>query len=478
MDNQARQLTRKLQNGLQEMAQAHQQVVRVVDQLFHILEEKKLRFNIDAATIANKLHITREGLETQTAVVQDLLAQAFELARTSVLISASLDLEQVLEEVMDTVVALTKAERAYLMLRDEVTNEMSIVAARNWERTSMDDDDIVFSLSVVNTVLENGEPLISANAMQDDRFQTASSIFSHMLRSILCIPVVLRGEIIGVLYADNPLEKGLFRNESLPILSAFAQQTAIAIENARLYRELERANEHLIEANRLKSEFLGVISHEMKTPFSSIGMSVQIFEQASRDKLDKQQQEVWADLTKGIDRAQQVVNSLVNYAGLLSKQGQLDLQMVNITELIDAVVRDAERLVAARQLTLQVEVPRDVILPKGDYERLSEAVWHLLQNAMQYNKPNGNIIIRADRHADHVRIEVEDTGRGIPPDQQERIWQDFEQMSDSLRRGVEGLGLGLPLVRYVTLAHGGTVELESEPGVGSRFTMLLPLSPS
>jgi signal transduction histidine kinase len=115
-------------------------------------------------------------------------------------------------------------------------------------------------------------------------------------------------------------------------------------------------------------------------------------------------------------------------------------------------------------------------LPSGDRERIGEAVWHLLHNAIKFSNAEGQIVIRARTEGEYLAIEVKDTGVGIPLDKQAQVWESFAQLSDSVKRGVEGLGLGLSLVRYVALAHGGNVVLHSEPGVGSVIGFWLPIS--
>lgn len=174
------------------------------------------------------------------------VAQLQGLAHTSALIASSLEPERVLEEVMDTAITLTRAERAYLMLVGE-DGGLELRAARNWDRESLDAHDIAFSRSVVDTVLAGGEPVLTINAQGDDRFQGLESVLAHDLRSILCIPLALRGRVIGVLYADNHLEQGVFDGDSVELVTTFANHAAVAIENARSF---QRVKADLDEAKR------------------------------------------------------------------------------------------------------------------------------------------------------------------------------------------------------------------------------------
>jgi GAF domain-containing protein len=186
-------------------------------------------------------HTKRTG---RSAVEQ--LEQLQALTRILALITSSLELEEVLETVMDTIVELTGAERAYLMLHQE-NKRPSIRAARNWDKENIGQQDAEFSNSIVNAAIEQGEPIITDNAQTDDRFGGAASILAQQVRSILCIPLKQHGRLVGVLYADNRFHMGVFREDMLPILTAFGNQAAIAIDNARVFGTVR---EGLAEAKR------------------------------------------------------------------------------------------------------------------------------------------------------------------------------------------------------------------------------------
>ncbi len=191
-------------------------------------------------------------VQKQSRRVVEQLDQLQELVRTVALITSSLELDEVLAEVMDTVIHLTGAERAYLMLRNNDTGELTIRAARNWDRETMSEDDVVFSSSIVNEAIAGKEPIVATNAQGDARFQAMKSVVQHGLRSIMCIPLVMHGNVVGVLYADNRIDQGVFNQRNVPILTAFGTQAAIAIENARLFtrvrndlREAQQELRHL-----------------------------------------------------------------------------------------------------------------------------------------------------------------------------------------------------------------------------------------
>jgi signal transduction histidine kinase len=464
----------RFRNSLSALTKNRERLESRLQRLFDALTERGFRVTTSTDALLSEIRDTERRINEASTNLLWLLDQSTELTRVASLITSSLQLKQVLEEVMDTVIMLTSAERAYIMLRDPDTGEMFIESARNWERESISEEEVVFSRQVVSLAIERGESITTANAADDERFEGAESIISHNLRSILCVPLHYHGEITGVLYADNPIQRGIFRPDSLPIMEAFAQQTAIAIENARLYHRLETLNVQLEEANRLKSEFLGVVSHEMKTPFSNIGFALEVFPRYGMDNLPDEQREVWDDLVRGVKQAESLVSGLVAYAGLLSKQGTLNHRVIDVATLLDDVLLDVKALAGRRNIAVSLQLASRPVKAVVDPERFSEALFHLVQNGVQYNNDGGFVQIRAGVHRGWLTIQVKDNGPGIPLEDQDRIWLAFEQMSDAVKRGIEGLGIGLPLVRYVAQAHGGTATVESAPGQGSTFTLNIP----
>jgi GAF domain-containing protein len=203
-----------------------------------------------------KLHTARQNTREEFELVSrdgrkavTQLQQLQALARTSALITSSLEIDHVLGSVMDTIVELTGAERAYLMLQQEDA-EPTIRAARNWDKETIVEQDVQFSHSVVQAAVEQGQPIITDNAQTDTRFGGMASIVAQQVRSILCIPLKIHGQLVGVLYADNRFHKGVFQMNMLPLLTAFGTQASIAIENARRYGNvkegLEKAEREIV----------------------------------------------------------------------------------------------------------------------------------------------------------------------------------------------------------------------------------------
>lgn len=232
--------------GLDKLAESVDKLESVLDILFETLASKGLKPTAHLNRAMAGLRRNLNAVQFNGQQVQLQLGQLREFMRTGALITSSLELEQVLEEVMDTVITLAGAERAYLMLYDDA-GDLQIQSARNWDRVTLEDEDARFSRSIIDAAIQGGIPVITTNAQTDDRFESKASVMIQQLRSILCIPLAMRGQMVGVLYADNRFQEGTFREESIPILTAFGSQAAIAIQNAKAFGAVR---EDLAEAER------------------------------------------------------------------------------------------------------------------------------------------------------------------------------------------------------------------------------------
>ncbi len=190
------------------------------------------------------------GLASQDKEQRQLRA----LQDVGAVINSSLEQMDVLNMVMDTIIQLTGAERSFLMLHDEDSGELSVEAARNINRETLEGSSFEISRSIVSSVAESGEPVVTTNAQADPRFAGQESIISYNLRSILCVPLQIKENSIGVIYADNRIVSGIFVDADRDILAAFANQAAVAIENARLFRQIREQLEDITEMKNLQDD--------------------------------------------------------------------------------------------------------------------------------------------------------------------------------------------------------------------------------
>lgn len=226
------------------------------------------------ASVPDQVYEALRQLQPQIAILSQraqLLAeekhQLSALTEISQVVNSSLDLDYVLQVVMDTIIRLTQAERGFLMLRDDC-GELVIRIARNWEHESVNSSEQALSRTVVNQVAIDGVPILSTNAQQDPRFSEQDSIIAKNLRSILCVPLRVKSDITGVIYADNRIQSDLFSDYDLELLAAFANEAAVAIENARLFASVRQTLAEVTELKNLMNNVFdsiasGVITTDM-----------------------------------------------------------------------------------------------------------------------------------------------------------------------------------------------------------------------
>ena len=249
------------------MATAKTKPISINDQLVTITQQSaKLRNSLDGKRSPEAIDGLK-NLENSLVRLSEILVP-FEqryshlqaLAGIGQVVNSTLELDEVLQTVMDTIVRLTEAERGFLMLRDEC-GEMVTRIARNWEQESINQSEFAISRTVIQRVIHSGEAILTTNAREDPRFGGQESIIAFNLRSILCVPLTVKSELIGVIYTDNRIRTGIFSEADRDLLSAFANQAAVAIENARLFSSLKRTLEEVTELKNLMDDvFASIVS--------------------------------------------------------------------------------------------------------------------------------------------------------------------------------------------------------------------------
>jgi PAS domain S-box-containing protein len=235
------------------------------------------------------LHELKERARAQEKEREQLHA----LQAVGAVINSSLDLSEVLREVMDAIIELTGAERGFLMLLDEQKGELDVQVARNMDRKTIETSSFDISRSIVQSVAESGEPVVTLNAQSDPRFASQESIISYNLRSILCVPLKTKDTITGVIYADNRIASGIFGDTDRDLLAAFANQAAVAIDNARLFQQIREQLANITEMKNLMDDVFASIASGVITidTFDRIALfnraAEQILDVPAKKVLDK-----------------------------------------------------------------------------------------------------------------------------------------------------------------------------------------------
>ncbi len=248
------------------MATAKHKSITINDQLVAVTQRAaKLRASLDASRCPEAVERIKE-LENSLSLISESLVP-FELrfshlqalAGIGQIVNSTLEIDEVLQIVMDTIVRLTGAERGFLMLRDK-DGEMQTRIARNWEQESINKNEFAISRTIVQRVIDSGEAVLTTNAREDPRFGGQESIIAFNLRSILCVPLMVKTDLIGVIYTDNRIRTGIFSEADRDLMTAFANQAAVAIENARLYSSLKQTLAEVTELKNLMDDVFASIA--------------------------------------------------------------------------------------------------------------------------------------------------------------------------------------------------------------------------
>jgi signal transduction histidine kinase len=298
----------------------------------------------------------------------------------------------------------------------------------------------------------------------------------------LYVPICTKDSWIGLFALGPKISGDRYFPEDLELLSTLAEQTVIALQNARLFEDLRQtqvklaqANEKLKNIDQTKSAFISVVTHELRTPLANIGFSLQVLDMYGKDRLIPEQKEQLEQLAAGVRQARMMIDNLITYATFLNEQVELDLDKFDFREILREILVVYKTMADQKGVKLHIDIPGDFFIVVGDRKLLQIAVQHLVHNAIKFT-PKGTIWITCWTVNDALCFDVQDTGIGIPSDRITEIWDAFTQAAaDSIRRGVEGLGLGLALVKLIVSTHGGFVWVESKQGQGSFFGFQIPL---
>jgi len=238
---------------------------------------------------------------------------------------------------------------------------------------------------------------------------------------------------------------------------------------------LAEANRQLLGLDELKSSFLGVITHELRTPLASTLFTMQLIERGFLEKMPSEERELFEQLQSSLHASKEMIDNLVKYADFIGKQGVLKRSNVDVNAIASQILSMLYPRIERKQITLTGSISPELPLIQGDEERLADVFHELLENAIKFTSDGGSIHVNIWADNEKLYLSVNDTGEGIAEEDLPLLWESFSQVADSLERGNIGLGLGLALVKHIVEAHHGEVWVKSELGVGSTFGFNLPI---
>jgi signal transduction histidine kinase/putative methionine-R-sulfoxide reductase with GAF domain len=292
-------------------------------------------------------------------------------------------------------------------------------------------------------------------------------------RSILIAPLMMGERAVGALWVGRSF-KGSFADKQLTLLKTFTEQAVIAIQNARLFREIQDKSRQLEIANKHKSEFLANMSHELRTPLNAIiGFSEVLLERMFGEVNDKQD-EYLRDIHSSGRHLLQLINDILDLSKVEAGRMELEASRFRVPESIDNAMTLIRERAQRHGIALGKDVDPAVDEVIADERKFKQILLNLLSNAVKFTPDGGRVDVIARRTPDALEVAVRDTGIGIAAEDQKLVFEEFRQVGNDYTKKQEGTGLGLALAQRFVGLHGGTITVESEPGKGSTFTFTIP----
>jgi signal transduction histidine kinase len=428
-----------------------------------------MSFAAQAAIVLRQVDL-RRALEAK-------VAQLEALGEVGDAIASSLDLDEVLNRVVAHAVRMTGTDGGSIMEYDQDDESFAVRAAYGSSDELLDalrHIRIRADSTLVGRAALDGRPLQVADLSVTELDDHLRILYDDGWRSVLAVPILRDGRMLGALVVRRRTTGG-FTDDVVDLLETLASQSALAIVNARLFRELETKSAELEVASRHKSEFLASMSHELRTPLNAvIGFSEVLLDRLFGD-LNERQEEYLHDIRSSGRHLLELLNEILDLSKVEAGQMTLEPTRFSVPTALEYALSLVRERAAAHAVALELDVTDDVGSIEADELRFKQVVLNLVSNAVKFTQDGGHVSVTCRRVGDEVQVEVSDDGMGIPPEDQARIFESFQQGGRGAPRE-EGTGLGLTLCRRLVELFGGRLWLESEVGVGSTFGFSIPAS--
>jgi signal transduction histidine kinase len=392
-------------------------------------------------------------------------------------VNSSLDLSTVLRTIVARARELSGMEGGSIYEYDESAGEFHLHAADQLP------PELVEALRVSR--MRRGEGAlgrmaVTGRAVQIHDIADASEYQSRVrdllvrlgYRSLLAVPLRRDERLLGGLVV-NSARSGEFPPHVIALLETFAAQSALAIQNARLFREVEDKSRQLETASRHKSEFLANMSHELRTPLNAIIGFSDALAQRLFGEINEKQAEYLSDIMESGQHLLALINDILDLSKIEAGRMELDASEVDLGRLVESTLALVRERAQRRGVTLGCTIGDGLGTIRADERKVKQVLLNLLSNAIKFTPEGGRVDVRAVRVARNAEISVTDTGVGIAPGDREAVFEEFRQVGAASRKA-EGTGLGLAISRKFVELHGGTIGVTSTPGQGSTFTFTLP----
>jgi GAF domain-containing protein len=453
-------------------------VTRAEPGAFSAQEVELLKTFADQAVIAIENARLLTELQARTQELTRSVGQLTALGEVGQAVSSSLELETVLSTIVARAVQLAGAHAGTIWEYDEPAEEFRLRITHNVDDSELlprRDAKLKKGEGAVGRLAVTHEPVQIPDIMEEGAYDSRlrEVLVGAGTRALLAVPLLRENRVLGGLVMSRRTP-GEFPPEVVEVLKTFATQSALAIQNARLFREIEEKGRQLAAASQHKSEFLANMSHELRTPLNAIiGFSEVLGERMFGDINEKQEEYVQDILASG-RHLLSLINDILDLSKIEAGRMELEVEEFDLPQAIGNALTLVRERAGRRGIELNETIDERLGTIRGDERKVKQVLLNLLSNALKFTPEGGRIDVRAAVADGTAEISVTDTGVGIAEKDQDAVFEEFRQVGAADKR-MEGTGLGLPLARKFVELHGGRLWLKSQVGVGSTFTFTLPL---
>jgi signal transduction histidine kinase len=440
------------------------------------LEALAIQFNTMAARLKDSYEGLERKVEERTRELSETLKQQTATGEILRVISGSLsDTQPVFQAIAKSCVSIFPGSRVTLSLAGDGVIE---------PKANVDAVDGEVSLLSPFPLDRNRAPgawILDGRVIHIPDFEKVAEEFPYAkefavtrgLLSGLFVPLMREGKAIGVIMARRKFT-GFFTDKEIALLRTFADQAVIAIENVRLFHEIQEKSRQLEIANRHKSEFLASMSHELRTPLNAIIGFSEVLHERMFGELNDKQAEYITDIHESGKHLLSLINDILDLSKVEAGRMELELSQFDLASTLANALTLVRERATRHGIALALECDSEIGDWVADERKFKQIMLNLLSNAVKFTPEGGSITVRAGRAAGAIEVAVSDTGVGIKPEDQELVFEEFRQAGSNGLTKSEGTGLGLALTKRFMELHGGSIRLQSEPGKGSTFAIILP----
>ena len=451
---------------------------RAVVHMFSDKQVELLKTFADQAVIAIENVRLFKELQARTADLSRSVEELKALGEVGAAVSSTLDLETVLTTILTHANKLAGTQAGQIFDYDETTEELRPRATSGYGEQASDvlrRNPLRKGEGVTGQAVMKRQPVqvpdINVEATYQGRIRDL--MIENGFRAVLAVPLIREDQVMGALTVTRT-QPGAFAQQVVDLLTTFASQSALAIQNARLFLEIEQKSRELQIASQHKSQFLANMSHELRTPLNAILGYTELIADGIYGSVPGKIQEVLERVQKSGRHLLGLINDVLDLSKIEAGQLELSLSDYSFSDVVQTVITSVESLAAEKGLLLTADVAPDLPVGRGDERRIMQVLLNLVGNAIKFTD-KGKIVVRVTIADGKFVISVNDTGPGIPAAEQDKIFEEFRQVDNSSTRAKGGTGLGLAIAKRIVELHRGRIWVESAIGKGSNFFISIPV---